>query len=72
MAVEDDDNSRPKTVGIGKQYNGLYLFDVDNACKIVSDNCIASSFVSKTLWHQRLGHPADQVLNVLKTTLNLD
>ncbi|GKD50363.1 ribonuclease H-like domain-containing protein, partial [Tanacetum coccineum] len=60
------------TVGIGKQYNGLYLFDVDNACKIVSNNYIASSFVSKTLWHQRLGHPADQVLDVLKTTLNLD
>ncbi|GKB36188.1 hypothetical protein Tco_0881130 [Tanacetum coccineum] len=25
-----------RTVGIGKQYNGLYLLDVDNACKIVS------------------------------------
>ncbi|GKA05481.1 hypothetical protein Tco_0684601, partial [Tanacetum coccineum] len=25
-----------------------------------------------TLWHQRLGHPADQVLDILKTTLNLD
>ncbi|GKC90236.1 ribonuclease H-like domain-containing protein [Tanacetum coccineum] len=61
-----------RTVRIGKQYNGLYLFDVDNACKIVSNNCIASSFVSKTLWHQRLGHPANQVLDVVKTTLNLD
>ncbi|GJR05694.1 ribonuclease H-like domain-containing protein [Tanacetum coccineum] len=61
-----------RTVGIGEQYNGLYLFDVDNACNIVSNNCIASSFVSKTLWHQRLGHHADQVLDVLKTTLNLD
>nr|GEZ99840.1 ribonuclease H-like domain-containing protein [Tanacetum cinerariifolium] len=55
----------------GKQYNGLYLFDVDNACKIVSNSCIASCFTSKTLWHQRLGHP-DQVLDALKTTLNLD
>ncbi|GJY97448.1 ribonuclease H-like domain-containing protein [Tanacetum coccineum] len=61
-----------RNVGIGKQFNGLYLFDVDNACKIVSNNCIASCFVSKTLLHQRLGHPADQVLNALKTTLNLD
>ncbi|GJR38081.1 ribonuclease H-like domain-containing protein [Tanacetum coccineum] len=61
-----------RTMGIGKQYNGLYLFDVDNACKIVSNNCIAFSFVSKTLCHQRLGHPADQVFDVLKTTLNLD
>ncbi|GJT83492.1 hypothetical protein Tco_1057834, partial [Tanacetum coccineum] len=59
-------------VGIGKQFNGLYLFDVDNACKIISNSCIASCFVSKTLRHQRLGHPANQVLNALKTTLNLD
>ncbi|GJQ90578.1 ribonuclease H-like domain-containing protein [Tanacetum coccineum] len=61
-----------RTVGIGKQYNGLYLSDGDNACKIVSNNCIAFCFVSKPLWHQRLGHPTDQVLDALKTTLNLD
>ncbi|GJZ37116.1 ribonuclease H-like domain-containing protein [Tanacetum coccineum] len=61
-----------RTMGIGRQFNGLYLFDVDNACKIVSNNCIGTCFVSKTLWHQRLGHPADQVLDALKTTLNLD
>ncbi|GJT00475.1 ribonuclease H-like domain-containing protein [Tanacetum coccineum] len=57
-------------VGIGNQCNGLYLFDVYNACKIVSNSCIASCYVSKTLWHQRLGHPANQVLDVLKTALN--
>ncbi|GJV60004.1 ribonuclease H-like domain-containing protein, partial [Tanacetum coccineum] len=56
------------TVGIGRQFNGLYLFDVDNACKIVCNNIIDTCFVSKTLWHQRLGHPADQVLDVLKTS----
>ncbi|GJV92569.1 ribonuclease H-like domain-containing protein [Tanacetum coccineum] len=61
-----------RNVGTSKKFNGLFLFDVDNACKIVSNNFIASCFISKTLWHQRLGHPADQVLNVLKTTLNLD
>ncbi|GJX40295.1 ribonuclease H-like domain-containing protein [Tanacetum coccineum] len=60
-----------KIVGIGKQFNGLYLFDVDNACKIISNNYIVTCFVSKTLWHQRLGHPTDQVLDALKTTLNL-
>ncbi|GJT39843.1 hypothetical protein Tco_0939708 [Tanacetum coccineum] len=27
-----------KNVEISKQYNGLYLFDVDNACKIVVEN----------------------------------
>ncbi|GJT42106.1 ribonuclease H-like domain-containing protein [Tanacetum coccineum] len=61
-----------RTVRIGRQFNGLYLFDVDNACKIVSNNSIVTCFVSKILWHQRLGHPADQVLDVLKTSLNLD
>ena len=59
-------------VGIGNQCNGLYVFNVDNACKIVSSNCTATCFVSKYLWHQRLGHPSDQVLNVLKNSLNLD
>ncbi|GJV24499.1 ribonuclease H-like domain-containing protein [Tanacetum coccineum] len=29
-------------------------------------------FLSKTLWHQRLGHPTNQVLDVPKTTLSLD
>ncbi|GJV45376.1 ribonuclease H-like domain-containing protein [Tanacetum coccineum] len=61
-----------KTVGIDNQCNGLYLFDIDYACKIVSNSSIASCYVSKILWHQRLGHPVDQVLHVLKTALNLD
>ncbi|GJW50484.1 putative RNA-directed DNA polymerase, partial [Tanacetum coccineum] len=59
-------------MGIGRQFNVLYLFDVDKACKIVSNNCISSYFVSKSLWHQRLSHPSDQVLDVLKTSLNID
>ncbi|GKA00532.1 ribonuclease H-like domain-containing protein [Tanacetum coccineum] len=61
-----------KTLGIGRQFNGLYLFDVDNACKIVSNSFISTCFVSKTLWHQRLGHPADPVLDALKDSLNLN
>ncbi|GJW57466.1 ribonuclease H-like domain-containing protein, partial [Tanacetum coccineum] len=60
------------TLGIGRQFNGLYLFDVDNACKIVSNCNISTCFVSRTLWHQRLGHPVDPVLDVLKGFLNLD
>ncbi|GJW61098.1 ribonuclease H-like domain-containing protein [Tanacetum coccineum] len=61
-----------KILGIGRQFNGLYLFDVDNACKIVSNSCISTCFVSKTLWHQRLGHPADPVFHAFKDTFNLD
>ncbi|GKA64038.1 hypothetical protein Tco_0763644 [Tanacetum coccineum] len=61
-----------RIVAIGNQCNGFYLFDVDNACKSVCNNCIVSCNVSKYVWHQRLGHPADQVLDVLKHALNLD
>ncbi|GJT38378.1 putative RNA-directed DNA polymerase [Tanacetum coccineum] len=61
-----------KTVGIGRQCNGLYLFDIEKYCKIISNNCIATCYVSRSMWHQRLGHPADQVLSVLNKTLNLD
>nr|GEU87651.1 retrovirus-related Pol polyprotein from transposon TNT 1-94 [Tanacetum cinerariifolium] len=53
--------------------NKLFVgFVENNACKIVSNSCITSCNVSKTLWHQRLGYPTDQVLDVLKTALNLD
>ncbi|GJZ99712.1 putative RNA-directed DNA polymerase [Tanacetum coccineum] len=61
-----------KTLGIGRQFNGLYLFDVDNTCKVVSNCSISTCFVSRTLWHQRLGHHVDLVLDVLKSSLNLD
>ncbi|GKC15054.1 ribonuclease H-like domain-containing protein [Tanacetum coccineum] len=61
-----------RIMGIGNQCNGLYLFEINNACKIVSNSCIASSHVSKSLRHQRLGHHVDQVLDVLKSAPNLD
>nr|GEU83604.1 ribonuclease H-like domain-containing protein [Tanacetum cinerariifolium] len=66
------DLKESKTLGIGRQFNGLYLFDVDNACKIISNCSITTCFVSRTLWHQRLGHLVDLVLDVLKGSLNLD
>ncbi|GJY63733.1 ribonuclease H-like domain-containing protein [Tanacetum coccineum] len=54
--------------------NDITLYDVLVVLEytIVSNNCISSCYVPKTLWHQRLGHLADQVLDVLKSTLNLD
>nr|GEV27468.1 hypothetical protein [Tanacetum cinerariifolium] len=61
-----------KTMRTGRQCNGLYLFDIEKDCKIISNNCIATCYVSRSLWHQRLGHPADQVLSVLNKNLNLD
>nr|GEZ85079.1 ribonuclease H-like domain-containing protein [Tanacetum cinerariifolium] len=47
-------------------------FNENNACKTVSNCSISSCFVSRTLRHQRLGHPADLALDVLKGSLNLD
>nr|GEV96072.1 ribonuclease H-like domain-containing protein [Tanacetum cinerariifolium] len=61
-----------KIVRTSKQSNGLYLFDVDHACKVTANNCIIKCHASKSLWHQRLGHPPEQVLLVLKEKLNLD
>ncbi|GJV29311.1 ribonuclease H-like domain-containing protein [Tanacetum coccineum] len=72
VVPEYTDLKANKTLGIGRQFNGLYLFDVDNACKIVSNSCISTCFVSKTLWHQRFGHPVNPVLDALKDSLNLD
>ncbi|XP_071738974.1 uncharacterized protein [Rutidosis leptorrhynchoides] len=61
-----------KIKGIGKEEGGLYIFsNFENECKIkISDNSVNCA-ASSNLWHMRLGHPSDQVLNVLKTKLNL-
>ncbi|GKA96848.1 ribonuclease H-like domain-containing protein, partial [Tanacetum coccineum] len=59
------------TLGTGSESGGLYLFD-DTKNKSLGNVNIAMAFnVSKDLWHNRLGHPADQVFNVLKNDLNL-
>ncbi|GJX90484.1 ribonuclease H-like domain-containing protein [Tanacetum coccineum] len=59
------------TLGTGSESGGLYLFD-DTKNKILGNvNTVMAFNVSKDLWHSRLGHPADQVLNVLKNDLNL-
>ncbi|GJS17042.1 ribonuclease H-like domain-containing protein [Tanacetum coccineum] len=44
-----------KTVGIGNESGGLYMFAEDE----------------NELWHSRLGHPSDQVLSVLSKSIGL-
>ncbi|GKD90938.1 ribonuclease H-like domain-containing protein [Tanacetum coccineum] len=63
------DLQKKEIVEIGNENGGLYLFNVDNAlnCKTSLDYSKPICYVSKSLWHQRLGHPADQVLDALKT-----
>ncbi|GKA67191.1 ribonuclease H-like domain-containing protein [Tanacetum coccineum] len=56
-----------KIMGTGSETAGLYMFDYANSGKSFVGLCNYGivCFVSKELWHCRLGHPADQVLSVL-------
>ncbi|GJV10853.1 putative RNA-directed DNA polymerase [Tanacetum coccineum] len=56
-----------KLMGIGRQVNGLYFFDK------LEGNILHSNMSNSTLfnWHDRLGHPSDQVLEELKHDLYL-
>ncbi|KAI3520153.1 hypothetical protein L1887_09386 [Cichorium endivia] len=58
-------------VEIGEESRGLYWME---NCRV---SCQSSSwnsqcYVSKLTWHNRLGHPSDQVLRVLKDSLGYD
>ncbi|GKC88767.1 ribonuclease H-like domain-containing protein [Tanacetum coccineum] len=59
------------TLGSGSESGGLYLFDDAKNKSLGNVKTVMAFNVSKDLWHSRLGHPADQVLNVLKNDLNL-
>nr|GEZ50923.1 ribonuclease H-like domain-containing protein [Tanacetum cinerariifolium] len=58
-------------LGTGSESGGLYLFDLQSDKNIGNVDMIHAFNVSKSLWHSRLGHPADQVLAVLKDELKL-
>ncbi|GKC25049.1 ribonuclease H-like domain-containing protein, partial [Tanacetum coccineum] len=57
-----------KIMVTGSESGGLYMFNcVDNGkCNFGLRNSGIICYVSKDLWHCRLGHPADQVLSVLE------
>ncbi|GKA36056.1 ribonuclease H-like domain-containing protein [Tanacetum coccineum] len=65
------DLKREKILGTGSESGGLYLFDVNKSNCIGQSNMVMNFHVSKLLWHNRLGHPANQVLSVLKNDLNI-
>nr|GEW66362.1 putative copia-type protein [Tanacetum cinerariifolium] len=52
----------------GSQREGLYFLDVD---KFFVKGNITMCLVSKCMWHNRPGHPANQVLSVLKDKTDL-
>ncbi|GKC70871.1 hypothetical protein Tco_1116754 [Tanacetum coccineum] len=62
-----------KTVGIGNESSGLYMFDEDKngMSKCGMSNSVFVCHVSKDLWHCKRGHPSDQVLYVLSKNISL-
>ncbi|GKD91983.1 ribonuclease H-like domain-containing protein [Tanacetum coccineum] len=60
-------------MGTGSENGGLYLFDspspISSNCQTIG-NQNATCYVSKSLWHNRLGHSFDQVVDVLQSELN--
>ncbi|GKB17314.1 putative RNA-directed DNA polymerase [Tanacetum coccineum] len=65
------ENTQANMAGTGSESGGLYLFDDIKNNSLGNVNTVMAFNVSKDLWHSRLGHPVDQVLNVLKNDLNL-
>ncbi|GKA81335.1 ribonuclease H-like domain-containing protein [Tanacetum coccineum] len=68
--VKTVDLKKEITLGTGSESVGLYLFDMEPDNNIGKVNMVVSCHVFKDLWHNRLGHPAHQVLNVRNKSLN--
>nr|GEZ29683.1 ribonuclease H-like domain-containing protein [Tanacetum cinerariifolium] len=61
-----------RVLRFGSEIGGLYLFDKEYNKSDVSNNSkFFACNVSKEVWHCNLGHPANQVLKLLKGSLNL-
>ncbi|GJV09231.1 putative RNA-directed DNA polymerase [Tanacetum coccineum] len=69
--VLPQDLRETKILGTGNQINGLYYFN-DETQGINSGFEKPKCNLSKYIWHNRLGHPSDQVLKVLKHDLAFD
>nr|GEV49942.1 hypothetical protein [Tanacetum cinerariifolium] len=61
-----------RVLGTGSEFGGLCLFDKEyNKSTVANNSKFVSCFVSKEVLHYGLGHPANQVLKLLKGSLNL-
>ncbi|GJU98562.1 ribonuclease H-like domain-containing protein [Tanacetum coccineum] len=66
------DLKKENILGTGSEAGGLYVFNTE--CKtreFKSNNSFLCFNVSKGIWHNRLGHPSDQVMSVLKNRLSI-
>lgn len=66
------DLNQNKIMGTGSENGGLYLFDSPSSSTSknqVLGNLSVQCFVSKSLWHHRLGHPSDHAIDLLHSEL---
>ena len=59
------DQSSRKVIGAGKLHDGLFLFQLP----VTHPKCLQSTS-SSNLWHQRLGHPSHQRLQLLSNYIS--
>ncbi|GJS69702.1 ribonuclease H-like domain-containing protein [Tanacetum coccineum] len=73
LVPEYSDLHQNKIVGTGSENGGLYMFDYVSRLSSNSQTIGNSSvvcFISKSMWHTRLGHPFDEVVDMLQQDLN--
>jgi hypothetical protein len=66
------DLTQNKIMRTGSANGGLYLFDTPSPCISYNQtigNLSVTCHVSKSMWHNRLGHPSDQAVNLIQSTL---
>ncbi|GJZ42161.1 ribonuclease H-like domain-containing protein [Tanacetum coccineum] len=68
MSYLIQDSTQKSLLGNGSIVGGLYF--LDQGKKYINSN-VKTCIVSKCLWHNRLGYPADQVLKALKDKIDL-
>lgn len=56
----------------GKEFGDLYYLEIQSLGRSNFVNNNSKFFISKITWHNRVGHPIDQALNVLTSVLNFD
>ncbi|GKA00527.1 ribonuclease H-like domain-containing protein [Tanacetum coccineum] len=67
--ILNQDLKAGKVLGTGRHVDGLYYFDGNQGIELKSSYSNNVCFLSKYTWHCRLGHPANQALNVLRPNL---
>ncbi|GJX91975.1 ribonuclease H-like domain-containing protein [Tanacetum coccineum] len=64
-AEKPQDLKRGRVLGTGSEFGGLYVFDNDyNKCASVNQSEFFICHVSKDVWHNRLGHLANQLIHL--------